>query len=100
MLTAPHACREGCAACCIAPSISTPIPQQRGNPFSPARPKPAGQPCPQLDEAWRCSLFGLSQRPACCSGLQPSAEMCGEQRETALAWLTALESATAPAVKN
>ena len=37
-------CRPGCAACCIAPSISSPIP---GMPHG----KPAGVRCAQLDEA-------------------------------------------------
>ncbi|MCK6424266.1 MAG: YkgJ family cysteine cluster protein [Burkholderiaceae bacterium] len=82
-------CRPGCAACCIAPSISSPIPGLPGG-------KPAGQPCPQLDEALRCRLFGRPERPACCAGLQPSAEMCGRHRGEALAWLAALEQATAP----
>lgn len=75
-------CRSGCGACCIAPSISSLA-------------KPAGVPCPHLDGALRCTLFGQPQRPACCSGLQPSAEMCGDTREAALAWLTDLETRTA-----
>lgn len=88
--TAPGlACRPACAACCIAPSISTPIP---GMPQG----KPAGVPCVQLDEALRCRLFGLPQRPAVCASLQPSAEMCGNHRTQALAWLTALDRATQP----
>jgi len=84
-----RACREGCGACCIAPSISSPIP---GMPQG----KPAGVPCVQLDGALRCRLFGHPDRPACCSGLAPSAEMCGETREQALAWLTELETLTRP----
>ncbi|GAB2179980.1 YkgJ family cysteine cluster protein [Denitratisoma sp. agr-D3] len=76
-------CRPGCGACCIAPSISS-------------LDKPAGVPCRHLDEQLRCRLFGRPERPACCGGLQPSAEMCGEQRDQALAWLTALEQATTP----
>ena len=76
-------CRPGCGACCIAPSISS-------------LNKPAGVPCPHLDQGYRCTLFGQARRPACCGGLQPSAEMCGQDREQALAWLTALEQATAP----
>ena len=90
----PLVCRPGCAACCIAPSISTPIPAIDGGP---ARAKLAGQPCVQLDDALRCRLFGQPARPACCSGLQANAEMCGDTREHALRWLTALELATAPA---
>ena len=82
-------CRPGCAACCIAPSISTPIP---GMPTG----KPAGVPCVQLDEQLRCRLFGRSERPAVCGSLQPVAEMCGADRAHALHWLAALESATTP----
>ncbi|HML81815.1 MAG TPA: YkgJ family cysteine cluster protein [Thiomonas arsenitoxydans] len=84
-----HACRPGCAACCIAPSISSPIP---GMPQG----KPASTPCVQLTADLRCAIFGRPERPSCCSGLQPSAEMCGDSREQALHWLAALECATAP----
>ena len=56
--------------------------------------KPAGMPCPHLDEAWRCRLFGQAERPPVCGSLQPSAEMCGDTREQAMHWLTALEMAT------
>lgn len=59
--------------------------------------KPAGVPCVQLDEQMRCRLFGRPERPAFCSGLRPGAEMCGESRAQALAWLTRLEDATRPA---
>jgi len=56
--------------------------------------KPAGVPCPQLDEALRCKLFGLPERPTVCGSLQPSAEMCGETREQAMRWLGHLEVLT------
>ena len=82
-------CRPGCGACCIAISISSAIPGQIG-------PKPAGVVCPQLDEALRCRIFGQPERPACCSGLQPGQEMCGEHRDEALHYLTQLEWATRP----
>jgi len=58
--------------------------------------KPAGMPCLHLDEALRCKLFGLPERPAVCGSLQPSAEMCGENREQAMLFLSHLESATRP----
>ncbi|WP_171963199.1 YkgJ family cysteine cluster protein [Bordetella trematum] len=80
-------CRPGCAACCIAPSISSPIP---GMPQG----KPAGTPCVQLDEQLRCRIFGQPERPAVCGSLQPSADMCGSRREEALQWLTWLERET------
>ena len=82
-------CRAGCGACCIAPSISSPIP---GMPQG----KPAGVPCVQLDEAMRCRLFGKPERPAVCVALRPEPPMCGAEREDALAYLAALETATQP----
>ena len=80
-------CRDACGACCIAPSISSPIP---GMPHG----KPAGQRCVQLTDDMRCAIFGSPDRPACCSGLQPSADMCGDSRTYALQWLDRLEAAT------
>lgn len=82
-------CRDGCGACCIAPSITSPIP---GMPDG----KPAGVRCIQLAGNNRCRIFGMPERPAFCGGLQPSAEMCGNDREHALFWLTELENITAP----
>ncbi len=82
-------CRSGCGACCIAPSITSPIPGMDGG-------KPAGVPCVQLDEHLRCRLFGDPRRPAFCGGLQPSAEMCGDTREQALRFLTRLDLLTRP----
>ncbi|BCQ22650.1 YkgJ family cysteine cluster protein [Caballeronia sp. NK8] len=87
--SSPHACREGCGACCIAPSISSPIP---GMPEG----KRAGERCIQLGDDLRCGIFGDPRRPACCGGLQPSAEMCGETREYALVWIERLEAQTQP----
>jgi len=58
--------------------------------------KPAGVRCVQLTADNRCAIFGSPQRPACCSGLQPSPGMCRDSREAALAGLAALEAATAP----
>lgn len=82
-------CRRGCGACCIAPSITSPIP---GMPHG----KAAGEPCRQLDADLRCQLFGQPERPAFCGGLQPAPDMCGACREEALSLLGALEAATRP----
>jgi Fe-S-cluster containining protein len=83
-------CRIGCGACCIAPSISSPIP---GMP----RGKPAGVRCVQLTEDNRCKLFGSPARPRVCNELRPSEEMCGRSREDALLYLNSLEKSTKPA---
>ena len=90
---AGHACRPDCGACCIAPSISSPIP---GMPHG----KPAGVRCIQLGDDLRCAIFGEPERPACCSGLQPQGEMCGTTRTEALAWLTQLETLTQPTLPS
>jgi hypothetical protein len=80
-------CRPGCGACCIAPSISSPIP---GMPNG----KPAGVRCVQLDDANRCMIFGKMERPPVCESLQPSTEMCGASREHALLYLARLDALT------
>ena len=80
-------CRPGCGACCIAPSITSPIP---GMPEG----KPAGRRCAQLTDDLRCAVFGEPQRPACCKGLKPSVAMCGDSRRQALVRLARLERAT------
>ena len=82
-------CRVGCGACCIAPSIASPIP---GMPHG----KPAGVRCVQLTDDNRCKLFGSPERPEICRRFQPSEEMCGPSNEAALVYLTFLEQATTP----
>jgi hypothetical protein len=82
-------CRPGCGACCIAPSISSPIP---GHPQG----KPAGVKCVQLLPDYRCALFGKPERPAVCVSLRPTEEMCGAKCGEALGYLTRLEQATRP----
>lgn len=82
-------CRPNCGACCIAPSISSPIPGM-----------PAGKPpftrCVQLTPDHRCRLFGHPSRPAVCNTLRPEPEMCGATREHALLVLTQWELSTRP----
>jgi uncharacterized protein len=80
-------CRPGCGACCIAPSISSPIP---GMPNG----KPAGVRCAQLTPDNLCMLFGDPARPAVCVRLRPDEEMCGRNAEDALRWLAELEQLT------
>src|SRR3954471_4308097 len=91
-MSAAVSCRAGCGACCIAPSISSPIP---GMPEG----KPAGVRCVQLTDDHRCALFGRPERPDVCCSLRPSPEMCGDDRDQALAWLASLDAATSPGGK-
>ena len=58
--------------------------------------KPAGVRCVQLDAQTRCRIFGQPGRPAVCSGLRPSADMCGGSTHEALQYLARLERLTQP----
>lgn len=80
-------CRAGCGACCIAPSISSAIPDMPNG-------KPAGVRCVQLNDLNQCQIFGLPSRPLVCASLMPSLEMCGTSNNAALAYLQQLEIAT------
>lgn len=81
-------CRAGCAACCIAPSISSSIPGMLEG-------KPAGVRCIQLSNDNKCKIFGERERPLVCNSLKPSLEMCGKTTHEAYQYLEYLEKATA-----
>lgn len=86
-------CKSGCGACCIAPSITSPIP---GMPYG----KPAGMRCIQLTSDNKCKIFGKPERPLVCVGLKPSKDMCGTSAEEAFATLAFLEEETRPGKKS
>lgn len=81
-------CREGCGACCIAPSISSPIP---GMPNG----KPAGERCVQLSVENLCSIFGNPERPAVCSAFEADIDVCGSSSDEAIKLLGWWEQMTA-----
>ena len=70
-------CRERCGACCIAVSISSPIP---GMPDG----KPAGVRCIHLNDDYRCALYNKLNRPKVCTDFKAEQEFCGNSREEAL----------------
>ncbi|MEP1469709.1 MAG: YkgJ family cysteine cluster protein [Halieaceae bacterium] len=82
-------CREGCGACCIAPSIKQPY-------YGMPEGKPAGVRCVHLDEDLQCMLFGDDRRPGVCADFAAEEEICGVDREEALARLHWLETASEP----
>ena len=82
-------CRVGCAACCIAPSISSAIPGMVDG-------KPAHVRCIQLTDDNRCRIFGTAARPPVCSSLQPEREMCGSTSAEAMEQLAEWELLTSP----
>jgi len=58
--------------------------------------KAANIRCLHLDNENRCNIFGKIERPNFCANLKPSIEMCGDNREDAMIWLTNLEYLTKP----
>ncbi len=78
-------CRVGCGACCIVPSISTPIP---GMPEG----KPAGIRCVQLSGDNHCNLFGQPERPEVCRVFKPEPAVCGSTNEEAFILISELEA--------
>jgi len=77
-------CRENCGACCIAISISSPIP---GMPDG----KPAGVRCIHLTNDMKCALYNSPDRPNVCSGFKAERLICGESKEEALKIIASLE---------
>ncbi|MFO7862682.1 MAG: YkgJ family cysteine cluster protein [Salinivirgaceae bacterium] len=76
-------CRPNCGACCIAPSISSPIP---GMPNG----KPAGVKCIHLDDNYGCKIFDSPLRPLVCAEFEAEEIICGKNRDEALKTLTQL----------
>jgi uncharacterized protein len=78
-------CRQLCGACCIAPSISSPIPGMPGG-------KPAGVRCIHLTEDFRCGIFTRADRPKVCDDFMAEELVCGTSRDEALKILHELET--------
>lgn len=76
-------CRK-CGACCIAPSISSPIP---GMPNG----KLAMTACVNLDESMKCTLWDSADRPLVCQNFKPDSLFCGINFKDAIKILSSLE---------
>lgn len=76
-------CREGCAACCIALSISSPIP---GMPEG----KPAGVRCIHLLDDYKCDIYTSPGKPKVCDDFKAELQFCGSDREEAMRILSSL----------
>nr|MCU0409329.1 YkgJ family cysteine cluster protein [Bacteroidales bacterium] len=76
-------CREGCGACCIAVSISSPLPGMPGG-------KPAGVRCIHLLDDYRCGIYLSPDRPKVCGDFKAEEEFCGSNRDEAMKILLSL----------
>jgi uncharacterized protein len=76
-------CRKNCAACCIALSISSPIP---GLPDG----KPAGVRCIHLLDDLRCAIYYSEDKPKVCEDFKAEEEFCGSNQEEAMRILFSL----------
>ncbi len=77
-------CRKNCGACCIVPSISSPIPGALDG-------KKAGERCIHLLEDYACAIFGHPDRPKVCAGFKAEKIFCGSSQEEAFKILSELE---------
>ena len=82
-------CRTDCGACCIAPSISSPIP---GMPDG----KPANTRCTHLADTFLCQIFTSPLPPKVCASLPATRELSCTPRDQAPTHLIKLEADTAP----
>ncbi len=82
-------CRPGCGACCIAISISSPLP---GMPNG----KPPGVRCVNLSDTNECRIHNSPDYPEVCRNFTAVPEICGETFEEAFANISELERLTAP----
>lgn len=81
-------CRPACGACCIAPSINTPMPNMPQG-------KAANEPCANLDlNTLYCRIWENSEYPKHCYDFVPCEDVCGESREEALQLIQTLETLT------
>ncbi|KZY63569.1 hypothetical protein A3742_03545 [Oleiphilus sp. HI0071] len=78
-------CHEFCGACCIAPQISSALPNMPDG-------KPAGVRCINLDQQNRCTVY--KQRPDVCRNFRAEKDTCGANFDEALTLIGALEKAT------
>lgn len=86
-------CRPHCGACCIVPSISSPIP---GMPDG----KPAGVRCIHLQKDYSCGIFHSPNRPPVCAGFKAEELVCGNHRKEAMTILADLEGIDIPEQKR
>jgi uncharacterized protein len=77
-------CREACGACCVVPSISSPIP---GMPEG----KPAGVKCIHLTHDLKCAIYLSDKRPKVCDGFRADKLVCGNSKEEAIKVFSELE---------
>ncbi|MGJ8646876.1 MAG: YkgJ family cysteine cluster protein [Marinomonas colpomeniae] len=82
-------CRSNCGACCIAPSITSPIP---GMPNG----KLAGEHCIQLLSDFSCAIFKDPSRPKVCKDFMAEKYICSNSKEEAITILNHLEDFTRP----
>ncbi len=80
-------CRNGCGACCIAISISSPIP---GMPLG----KPAGIRCINLNEYNNCKIHNTNIYPKVCKDFKATQEFCGISNSEAFNILEYMEHIT------
>lgn len=76
-------CRKNCGACCIALSISSPLPGMADG-------KPAGVRCLNLLDDYHCAIYDDPGKPKVCTDFKAEPEFCGSTQEEAMRILDSL----------
>jgi uncharacterized protein len=76
-------CRENCGACCVALSISSPVPGMVDG-------KPAGIKCIHLMPDFRCAIYNDPDKPKVCDDFKAEPDFCGGSQEEAMKILYSL----------
>jgi hypothetical protein len=80
-------CRPECGACCIASSISSPLPGMSAG-------KPAGVRCIHLLDDYKCAIYTKNDKPTVCTDFKADKEFCGSDREEAMRILYSLSESS------
>jgi len=83
-------CRANCGACCIAPTITSELPNMQDG-------KPSGVYCANLNpETFACNIWEKDNYPDFCRKYKPCEEICGSTKEQALTNIYYLDEVTSP----
>jgi uncharacterized protein len=83
-------CRPNCGACCIAPTITSKLPNMPEG-------KPSGIYCVNLDpESLSCNVWGTEDYPKFCADYQPCEAVCGKSKAEAMTNIYHLDEITTP----
>jgi hypothetical protein len=83
-------CRANCGACCIAPTITSEMPNMPDG-------KPSGIACINLNsDTLKCNIWGTAEYPKFCGAYQACESVCGSSKAEAMINIYYLDEVTRP----